>query len=246
MKAEKNCGVRVGGRGGCRLTPRTCYSHHQSNKCEELLVDSWQQISAQLMRWVICKEQSLSDSSQGTHFPSHTLNSRQREQSSNLTWLQVSFSKNTERKKSSWKNAGFPKAPFHPISTYWPCIFSITQNWTALAGMETQSASVLLSKHSHSDYCKPIWSDTRVSSSGLLAGRAPWAARWRHHSANVHTPAHHRGLRSPGSSVGLSQRLSKCCEVLYLKSESRWKLRHSWIGEQRQLTFPLALLSVSN
>lgn len=136
MKAEKNCGVRVGGRGGCRLslTPRTRYSQHQSNKCEELLVDSWQQISAQLMRWVICKEQSLSDSSQGTHFPSHRLNSRQREQSSNLTWLQVSFSKNTERKKSSWKNAGFQKALFLPSSTSWPWIFSITQNWTALAG----------------------------------------------------------------------------------------------------------------
>lgn len=75
--------------GASVLADRICYPKHQSKKCEEL-VDSWQQISAQLMRWVICKEQSLCDSSQRIHFLSYTQFIATWE-SSNLTRLCLLF-----------------------------------------------------------------------------------------------------------------------------------------------------------
>lgn len=94
---EKHCGVQEVGVGGegCLLTDRTCYSQHQSNKCEELLVDSWQQISAQRMRWVICKEQSLWLQPKNTLSLVHSIHGNV---SKVQTWLgYVSFSKNIEK-----------------------------------------------------------------------------------------------------------------------------------------------------
>lgn len=105
-KPEKNRGLG----GASILMDRICYPKHQSHKCEELLVDSWQKISAQLMRWVICKEQSLSDSSLRIQFLSNTQFIATWE-NSNTTY--VSFSKNIEMKVL--QNSGFLKfsTPHH-------------------------------------------------------------------------------------------------------------------------------------
>lgn len=91
--------------------------------CEELLVDSWQQISAQLMSWVICKEQSLWDSSQRIHFLSYTQFIATWE-SSNLTWLRLLFQKyrnEGECKKKKMQLVGFQMlftSHYHLLAMY--------------------------------------------------------------------------------------------------------------------------------
>lgn len=128
-KPEKNRGLG----GTSILMDRICYPKYQSHKCEELLVDSWQKISAQLMRWVTCKEQSLSDSSQRIQFLSNTQFIATWE-SSNTTY--VSFSKNIEMKQF-YKIVDFLNSLLH-IIPHWTCILRVLQNWTALAGMGQQ------------------------------------------------------------------------------------------------------------
>lgn len=74
-------------------------------------------------------------------FP-RTLNSWQREQSSNLTWLRLLFQKYRKGRRALFlkKMLDLKKSLLHIIPLLDVCIFSITQNWTALAGTGTQSA----------------------------------------------------------------------------------------------------------
>lgn len=84
---------------------------------------------------------------------------------------------------------------------------------------------------------------TLVSSSGLLAGREPWAAR-RHRSTTVHTPfpSQRAGEQPPPPlPTPLSQ-------VPRLKSESRRKLKDAVKlgGQQCEGTLPLGFPSEGN
>lgn len=102
-------------------TNRTCYSKHQLDKCEELLVDSWQRISAQLMRWVICKEQSLSLwlGPKNTLPFIHSIHSNGRKFRPDL--VNVSFLQNTLAKES-FKKKTLKFSSFH-IIIYWTPYF---------------------------------------------------------------------------------------------------------------------------
>lgn len=90
---------------------------------------------AQLMRWVICKEQSLWASSQRIHFLSYTQFIATWE-SSNLTWLRLLFQKYRNEGEFKKIASGLSHSLHFAWSvSYWACICRATQNWTALAGL---------------------------------------------------------------------------------------------------------------
>lgn len=120
------------------------------------------------------------------HQPKNTLplthtQSRAMRESSNLPRFCLLFPKYKNRRGVGGGESGFYNSPFFTLALTGHAISAEPRTGQLWHGWGNILPSVLLSQSSHSDYCEPIWSDTRVSSSGLLAGRAPWAAR-RHHS----------------------------------------------------------------
>ena len=165
-------------------------------------------------------------------------------ESSSLIWLRLLFQKYINEDEFKKIVSGFWKSLSFTLSLTGPIISAESRTGQLWQGRGNILPSAVLAKSSPSDYCEAIWSDARVSSSGLLAGRGPWAARRRHHGTNVHPPTPHRGLKSPFHFIRPWPRLWKC-KAFYLKSERRQELKKP-SPQQSPLTLSLGLPGEGN